>query len=135
MTRGSARANHATTSTQRVVSDIVTPAWQYILGSHQKYILGIAASILAAYFLAAIAQRVLLGRYAISAGPFSIPDLTTELVASLRSTLDTIEEAPGPETPPEAPGPEAPPKAPPAVVAGAPPAAPGSAAPGPEAPP
>lgn len=54
-------------------------------------------------------QRILLGRYAISAGPFSIPDLTTELVASLSSAVSTIGQSSRPPEPgPPEPGPEEP---------------------------
>jgi hypothetical protein len=108
----SAHASQTTTGTQRVVSNAAVPPWQIILGSRQEDLLGIAVSILAAYFLAAIIQRVLLGHYAISVGPFSIPDLTDDLIATLNSSADNLapafgspgsqepeQEKPGTETP------------------------------------
>lgn len=70
----------STQTTQRTTSDIVPSIWVSLLGRDQTTFLICGAAILAAYLLAAILQRVLLGKYAISVGPLSVPEITQEAV-------------------------------------------------------
>jgi hypothetical protein len=116
--RGPGSKMQTTDRTQKVVADIVAPSWENVLGAHQGLILGLAAVLFGAYLFAAIVQRALLGRYAVTFGPISVPDLTDELTAALTSTVARIgrpdlhgpaPEGPAPEGPaPEGPAPEGP---------------------------
>jgi hypothetical protein len=74
--KGSHGVTQSTQTTQKTVSDVTPSIWLTLLGRDQGVFLSFGASILAAYVLAAILQRVLLGKYAISVGPFSVPDIT-----------------------------------------------------------
>jgi hypothetical protein len=59
-------------------------------------------ALLASYFLAAMVQRILLGRYAISLGPLSVPEITDEQVEQAVNAVltaaasDGLAEQPGP---------------------------------------
>lgn len=78
--QGSHGITQRTQTTQTTTTDSAPPFWFSLFGAQQTAFLIIAISILAAYFLAAIVQRVLLGKYAITIGPLSVPDITPEQV-------------------------------------------------------
>jgi hypothetical protein len=78
--QGTRGVTQRTQTTQTTTNEADPPFWLSILGRQQTAFLIIAISILAAYCLAAIAQRVLLGKYAITIGPFSVPEVTSEQV-------------------------------------------------------
>jgi len=101
--RGPHKLEHQTRTVEKVTTSSSLPEWQTILGSHQTVILIGATALLAAYILAAISQRIMLGRYAISVGPLSVPELITrdEVEDAVTSALSSTErehveeEAPG----------------------------------------
>lgn len=78
--QGTHGVTQRTQTTQTTTNEADPPIWLSLLGGRQTAFLIVAISILAAYFLAAIAQRVLLGKYAITIGPFSVPEITSEQV-------------------------------------------------------
>ena len=92
--RGPHALDHQTRTVDRVTTDTSPPVWESLLGARQTLFLICAGSLLAAYLLAAIAQRILLGRYAISVGQLSIPDLITreEVADAVTSALSSAEQ-------------------------------------------
>lgn len=80
VTKGLKGASQSTKTTQNVTTSAAPSIWVSLLGSDQTEFLACGVSLLAAYFLAAMSQRILLGRYAISLGPLSVPEITEEQV-------------------------------------------------------
>lgn len=98
MVQGTHGVTQRTQTTQKTTNTVVPPIWLSLLGGQQTAFLIISISILAAYFLAAIAQRILLGKYAITIGPFSVPEITSEQVEdairpALPEAAESIREA------------------------------------------
>jgi hypothetical protein len=96
--QGTHGVTQRTQTTQKTTNTVVPPIWLSLLGKQQTAFLIISISILAAYFLAAISQRVMLGKYAITIGPFSVPDITPEQVENairpvLPEAAESIREA------------------------------------------
>lgn len=84
-----------TNTLEKTTADVVPSVWQSILGRDTPLVLLLTLSLLGAFVLAAIVQRVLLGQYAFSVGPLSMPEITRQEVQ------DAIESVapPGPEIP------------------------------------
>jgi hypothetical protein len=87
-----------TQTTQKTTNDVVPPIWLNLLGGRQTAFLIIAISTLAAYFIAAIVQGVLLGKYGLTAGPFSVREITSEqfeyvIRPALPDAVEGIQEA------------------------------------------
>jgi hypothetical protein len=105
--RGPHGLEQQTRTTEKVTTQTVPPVWESFLGNRQTIFLICAGAILGAYLLAAIAQRILLGKYAISVGPFSVPDLVTQqevedaMTAALAAARGTTRLEPIPEPEPE----------------------------------
>jgi hypothetical protein len=78
--RGPQGVIRSTTTTNKSTTDITPSVWVSLLGSRQTIFLISGSSLLAAYLIAALAQRIMLGRYAISVGPLSVPEITPEQV-------------------------------------------------------
>jgi hypothetical protein len=97
--RGPSGIEHETQTTEKITNDIVPPIWQSLLGAHQTTFLICAAALLAAYLLAAISQRILLGRYAIGIGPLTVPELITpdQVEEPLKTALATTDKMAPPE--------------------------------------
>src|SRR5579859_6888005 len=103
---------HRTQTTQKVTSEAVPPVWESLVGNRQTVFLICAAALLAAYFLAAIMQRILLGKYAIGIGPLSVPDLITqqEVSDAVTEALTDAERVPTKTPPSGTPAPESEPE-------------------------
>lgn len=84
-----------TNTLEKTTADVIPSVWQSILGRDTPLVILLTLSLLGAFVLAAIVQRVLLGQYAFSVGPLSMPEITRQEV---QDAIESI-APPGPETP------------------------------------
>lgn len=91
-----------TNTLEKTTANVVPSVWQSILGRDTTFVILLALSLLAAFVLAAIVQRVLLGHYAFTVGPLSMPGITREEV---QDALESVSPS-APGIPPAAEVPE-----------------------------
>lgn len=98
--RGPHGVTQSTHTTERTVADVSQPIWVSLLGDRQTIFLISIASFAMAYLLAAMTQRVLLGRYAITLGPVSMPEITPDAIETpMKEALAAAKGEAGPEEP------------------------------------
>lgn len=74
--RGPQGVSQRTDTSEKTVTDVVPSFWQDLAGSRTPIVFFCAASLLIAFLLAAVVQRVLLGEYSFSFGPLTVPNIT-----------------------------------------------------------
>lgn len=85
---GFSRQRH---TTEKTTSEVVPPLWQSLAGSRAAILSFSALSLFAAFLLAAVVQRVLLGQYNFTLGPLTVPGITGEQVRKAAdSTLAAV---------------------------------------------
>jgi hypothetical protein len=70
-----------TETIETTVSDVSVSVWERLLGRRIAILLVAAAALLAAFVGGGVVQRVLLGQYAFTLGPLTVPAITTADVA------------------------------------------------------
>lgn len=72
-----------TKTVERTTADVVPPFWESLTGSKATSIFFLAASLFIAFLLAAVVQRVLLGKYGFSLGILTVPEITGQEVKNV----------------------------------------------------
>lgn len=79
--QGAHGVSQRTDISETTTTNVIPPFWQSMAGSRTPIVLFCGVSLLIAFLLAAAVQRVLLGQYAFSIGPLTIPpDITGDEV-------------------------------------------------------
>jgi len=84
--RGAHGVLQRTDINETTTTDVVPSFWQSMAGSRTPIFLDCGFSLLIAFLLAAVAQRVLLGQYAFSLGPLTVPEITEN---QLKNVMDS----------------------------------------------